>query len=154
MAVGSNGYRPPWRSTRSRRYGFHHCAGRSDRGRLPFFRQTLGNRQSPSQKGRVSPPEYHESRIRYSVAPKYFVPILYRDPAFSAFDDFSDFLESISCETSEYCQVRGSNPCRDRPEPPVCRPEDSARPLATHFCCSPGGLASLSSCRPQKLADV
>src|SRR5258708_7684755 len=29
---------------------------------------------------------------------KYFVPILYRDPAFEAFGDFSDFLESISCE--------------------------------------------------------
>jgi hypothetical protein len=27
----------------------------------------------------------------------------------------------------------------------------SARLLATHFCCSPGGLANLSSCRPKKL---
>jgi hypothetical protein len=33
-------------------------------------------------------------------------------PAFCAFDDFSDFVESISCETSKSCQVRGSNPCR------------------------------------------
>jgi hypothetical protein len=40
------------------------------------------------------------------------VPILYRDPAFEAFADFSDFVESVSCETSETCQVRGSNPCR------------------------------------------
>src|SRR5260370_38929340 len=40
------------------------------------------------------------------------VPILYQIPAFGAFDDFSDFLESISCETSKSCQVRGSNPCR------------------------------------------
>jgi hypothetical protein len=43
---------------------------------------------------------------------KLFVPILYQIPAFEAFDDFSDFLESISCETSKTCQVRGSNPCR------------------------------------------
>src|SRR5579871_6310681 len=41
-----------------------------------------------------------------------FVHFLYQDPAFDAFDDFSDFVESISCETSESCQVRGSNPCR------------------------------------------
>ena len=43
---------------------------------------------------------------------KYFVPILYCGPAFEAFDDFSDFVESISCETSKTCQDRGSNPCR------------------------------------------
>ena len=43
---------------------------------------------------------------------KIFVPILYRYPAFEAFDDFSDFVESISYETSKSCQVRGSNPCR------------------------------------------
>ena len=43
---------------------------------------------------------------------KNFVPILYREVAFEAFDDFSDFLESISYETSKSCQVRGSNPCR------------------------------------------
>jgi len=43
---------------------------------------------------------------------KYFVPILYQNPAFDAFDDFSDFVESISCETSKSCQVRGSSPCR------------------------------------------
>jgi hypothetical protein len=36
---------------------------------------------------------------------KYFVPILYQIPAFGAFDDFSDFLESKSCETSKSCQV-------------------------------------------------
>src|SRR5580692_2046230 len=40
------------------------------------------------------------------------VPILYRDRDFEAFDDFSDFVESISCESSESCQVRGLNPCR------------------------------------------
>jgi hypothetical protein len=43
---------------------------------------------------------------------KNFVPILYQMPAFGAFDDFNDFLESISCETSKTCQVCGSNPCR------------------------------------------
>src|SRR6266852_9207021 len=59
---------------------------------------------------------------------KYSVPILYQIPAFGAFDDLSDFLGSISCETSKSCQVRGSNPCRSRPGPPVSRPED---PLET-----------------------
>jgi hypothetical protein len=34
---------------------------------------------------------------RDRIRGKYFVPILYRDPAFDAFDDFSDFLESITC---------------------------------------------------------
>ena len=28
-----------------------------------------------------------------------FVHFLYQDPAFDAFDDFSDFLESITCES-------------------------------------------------------
>src|SRR5437867_1240178 len=32
--------------------------------------------------------------------------------ACDAFDDCGDFLESVSCETSKTCQVRGSNPCR------------------------------------------
>ena len=41
-----------------------------------------------------------------------FVPILYRMLAFEAFNDFSDLVESISCETSKTCQVRGSNPSR------------------------------------------
>jgi hypothetical protein len=30
---------------------------------------------------------------------------LYQIPAFGAFHDFSDFVESVSCETSESCQV-------------------------------------------------
>jgi hypothetical protein len=46
------------------------------------------------------------------VLPVQIVPILYRGLAFEAFDDFSDFLESISCETLKSCQDRGSNPCR------------------------------------------
>src|ERR1700685_472733 len=50
--------------------------------------------------------------MRARFVAKLFVPILYQDPAFDAFDDFSDFVESISCEPSESCQVRGSNPCR------------------------------------------
>jgi uncharacterized protein YbcV (DUF1398 family) len=37
---------------------------------------------------------------------------LYRNPAFDAFEGFSDFVESIRCETSESCQVRDSDPCR------------------------------------------
>jgi hypothetical protein len=44
--------------------------------------------------------------------PNIFVHFLYRKRDFDAFDDFSDFVESISCVTSEFCQVRGSNPCR------------------------------------------
>jgi hypothetical protein len=51
-------------------------------------------------------------RQTFTISKKNFVPILYRDRDFEAFDDFSDFLESISCEPSESCQVRGSNPCR------------------------------------------
>src|SRR6267154_4987657 len=47
-----------------------------------------------------------------SFAQNIFVPILYRYPAFDALDDFRDFLESITCEASKTCQVRGSNPCR------------------------------------------
>jgi hypothetical protein len=43
---------------------------------------------------------------------KYFVHFLYQIPAFDALDDFYDFLESITYETSKSCQVRGSNPCR------------------------------------------
>ena len=43
---------------------------------------------------------------------KRIVPYFYRDPAFEVFDDFSDFLESVSCETSKSCQVRGSGLCR------------------------------------------
>ena len=46
------------------------------------------------------------------VSKRILYRFLYQDPAFEAFDDFSDFVESISCETSESCQVRGSNPCR------------------------------------------
>lgn len=38
---------------------------------------------------------------RDRIRGKYFVPILYREPAFEGFDDFSDFVGSISCETSE-----------------------------------------------------
>ena len=50
-----------------------------------------------------------------------FVHFLYQDPAFDAFDAFSDFVESVSYGSYKTCQVRGSNPCRDRPRPPVCR---------------------------------
>lgn len=52
-----------------------------------------------------------------------FVPILYRGRAFEAFDEFGDFLESITSGASKSCQDRGSNPCRgatvlrDEPSP-------------------------------------
>ena len=42
----------------------------------------------------------------------FFVQFLYRYPGFDAFDDFNNIVESIGCEISECCQVRGSNPCR------------------------------------------
>src|SRR6266478_7276757 len=51
--------------------------------------------------------------IGSSFAQNIFVPILYRYPAFDALDDFRDFLESITCEASKTCQVRGSTPCRE-----------------------------------------
>ena len=35
---------------------------------------------------------------------------MYQIPAFDAFDDFTSFVESISCEASKTCQVRGSIP--------------------------------------------
>ena len=38
--------------------------------------------------------------------------LLIRGGFFEAFDDFSDFVEPISCETSKPCQVRGSSPRR------------------------------------------
>src|SRR6266436_1682443 len=41
-----------------------------------------------------------------SFAQNIFVPILYRYPAFDALDDFSDFLESITCEASKTSQSR------------------------------------------------
>jgi len=41
---------------------------------------------------------------------KKFVHFLYRERDFGAFDVFNDFVESISCETSKSCQVRGSSP--------------------------------------------
>jgi hypothetical protein len=44
---------------------------------------------------------------------KGFVPILYHNPVFDAFDDFRDLLKSISCRTAKSCQVRCLNPCRE-----------------------------------------
>jgi hypothetical protein len=43
---------------------------------------------------------------------KYFVPILYGERDFDAFDEFCDFVESVSYGVSKTCKVRGSNPCR------------------------------------------
>jgi len=43
---------------------------------------------------------------------KYFVPILYGERDFDAFDDFCNFVESVSYGVSKTCQVRGSNTCR------------------------------------------
>src|SRR5580704_13784021 len=40
------------------------------------------------------------------------VPILYRERDFDAFDNFCDFVESVSYGVYKTCQVRGSNPCR------------------------------------------
>jgi hypothetical protein len=65
-----------------------------------------------------------QGRLLSSIREK-FVRILYRDPAFEAFDDFSNFVESISCGSSESCQVRGSNPCRGA----ICSGSNSPCPL-------------------------
>jgi hypothetical protein len=61
MALGSNEYRAALAKHPLTPVGFHHCPGRSDRSRLPFFRQTLGSHVLPgyewnasSQKGRVT----------------------------------------------------------------------------------------------------
>jgi hypothetical protein len=40
-------------------------------------------------------------RVRPIQAEKLLVHFLYQIPAFGAFDDFDDFLESISCESSK-----------------------------------------------------
>ena len=79
-----------------------------------FWRSSGPNRSRVKISRRSAEREFRTTRD------KCFVPILYRDPAFDAFDDFSDFVESISCETSKTCQVRGSNPCWDRPQTAVC----------------------------------
>ncbi len=50
---------------------------------------------------------------RDRIRGEYFVPILYREPAFEAFDDFCDHVESVSCRIQKPCQDRGSNPCPD-----------------------------------------
>jgi hypothetical protein len=41
-----------------------------------------------------------------------FVPILYGERDFDAFDNVGDFVESVSYGSYKICQVRGSNPCR------------------------------------------
>jgi hypothetical protein len=41
-----------------------------------------------------------------------FVPILYGERDFDAFDNVDDFVESVSYGSYKICQVRGSNPCR------------------------------------------
>src|ERR1041384_2630497 len=40
------------------------------------------------------------------------VPILYRVPAFDAFEEFNAFAKSISSTNCKTCQPCGSNPCR------------------------------------------
>ena len=81
-------------------------------------------------------------RLRPDFMERIFCTDFVPRPAFEAFDDFSDFVESPSCEFSESCQVRspvGSNPCWDRPGPPVCRPggafsQDARSPLVLVAC--------------------
>src|SRR5579863_8092659 len=71
-----------------------------------------GWRDESSHNSRRRVPEKRLKRDASQVGAKFFVPILYLVHDFGAFGDFSDFVESISCEISESCQVRGSNPCR------------------------------------------
>src|SRR5262245_18961266 len=71
-----------------------------------------GWRDEGSHNSRKRVPEKRLKRDASQVlVRKIFVLILYQTPAFGAFDDFDDFLESISCGTSKTCQVCGSNPC-------------------------------------------
>jgi hypothetical protein len=44
-------------------------------------------------------------RFRADFVEKCFVPILYRQAAFEAFDGFSDFVKSVSCKTSKTFQA-------------------------------------------------
>src|SRR5215831_7972562 len=78
------------------------------------------------------------------------VPILYHEPAFEAFDDFSDFLESISCETSKTCQVRGSNPCQTDQDR-LCVDQAVHRGFACGRTCLRERLVSPTSRRPTRL---
>ena len=45
----------------------------------------------------VKVPAKRSKRDRARFVAKLFVPILYQDRDFEAFDDFSDFVESVSC---------------------------------------------------------
>ena len=66
----------------------------------PWFSRNL-----PKQKS-LSPRKYRgQSHHRQLVCSKYFCTDTL---LLTLFDDFSDFLESITCETSKTCQVRGS----------------------------------------------
>jgi hypothetical protein len=51
-------------------------------------------------------------RLKAFEAGNIFVHFLYQMPAFGAFDDSDEFLESTTSKISKSCQVRGSNPCR------------------------------------------
>ena len=76
-----------------------------------------GWRDEGSHNSRKRVPEKRLKRdASQDLVRKLFVPILYQMPAFGAFEDFYDFLESITCEASKTCQVCGSNPCRGAKE--------------------------------------
>jgi hypothetical protein len=88
---------------------------------------------------------------------KYFVPILYQMPAFGAFKDFSDFVESITCGLSKTCQVRGSNPCRGAtPHSPNLGVDSQAPPNPARIANNSQvvlKLASLSDAQSRKTLD-
>ena len=69
------------------------------------------------------------------ICGKTFCTDFVQDRAFDAFDDFSDFVESISCETSKSCQVRGSNPCRGA-IPPMTFMSRITTPFSVHSTAS------------------
>jgi hypothetical protein len=50
----------------------------------------------PAAEGRGDQLTKWSGRTRPDLIEKFFVPILYRYPAFDAFDDFSDLVESVS----------------------------------------------------------
>ena len=84
--------------------------GISRKGSSPKWAETpvwrLGERQrvEPGPTKSDAPEEGIKSNSQQEL-PKLFVHFLYQGPAFDAFDNFSNFLESISCETSKTCQV-------------------------------------------------
>jgi len=70
------------------------------------------------------------------------VPLLYREPAFEAFDDFSDFVESISCEPSKICQVPVVRIHAGEPPLGINNLQERSPSLCTNFVPTPPSCAA------------